>query len=389
MPTAKLTDAQCRAAKPRAKAYKLFDGAGLALVVLPSGVKSWRLFHRVAGKQRTTTVGLYPAVGAAEARRKAAEARQAADRGEATTSRRAAPPPGPTVRQACEDYWSGRGDTTAAYRSNVRRALEMHVWPKLGAEPVATLTRAEVLQVLLALDAQGRHEYVRKVRLWLAMPLDRCVELEQCAANVVRSIDPERAFGRRAVEHHAALALAEVPAFMERLGFERDLQSVLALKVLALTWVRTSELRMMRKAEIEGEVWRIPAAKMKRRREHLVPLSKQARELLAVAIGRSGGSEFVFPAAHREDRPISENAILYLIARMGYGGRMTGHGLRTVASTWANEAGWNPDAIERQLAHAPEDKVRAAYNAAVYWPERVRMMQAWSDWLLPAPAAAG
>jgi integrase len=97
----------------------------------------------------------------------------------------------------------------------------------------------------------------------------------------------------------------------------------------------------------------------------------------------------VVPAAHREDRPISENAILYLIARMGYGGRMTGHGLRTVASTWANEAGWNPDAIERQLAHAPEDKVRAAYNAAVYWPERVRMMQAWSDWLLPAPAAAG
>jgi integrase len=386
MPTAKLTDAQCRAAKPRAKAYKLFDGAGLALVVLPSGVRSWRLFHRVGGKQRTTTLGLYPAVGCAEARRKAAEAAETARRGEGVTARRSA---GPTVRQACEDYWASRGDTTAAYRSNIRRALEMHVWPRIGDEPVATLTRAAALQTLLALDAQGRHEYVRKVRLWLAMPLDRCVELEQCAANVVRSIDPERAFGRRAVEHHAALPLAEIPALMERLAMERDLQSVLALKLLALTWVRTSELRMMRKAEIEGDVWRIPAAKMKRRREHLVPLSAQARELLAVASARSARSEYVFPAAHRDDRPMSENAILYLLVRMGYAGRHTGHGWRTVASTWANEAGWNPDAIERQLAHAPEDKVRAAYNAAVYWPERVRMMQAWADWLLPAPAAAG
>jgi len=386
MPTAKLTDAQCRAAKPRDKAYKLFDGAGLALVVLPSGAKSWRLFYRVAGKQRTTTLGLYPAVGVAEARRKAVEARDAPDD---APGRRSAAPAGPTLRQACESYWASRQDTTAAYRGNIARALEMHVWPKLGAEPVATLTRAAALQVLLALDAQGRHEYTRKVRLWLAMPLDRCVELEQCAANVVRSIDPERAFGKRAVEHHAALPLAEVPEFMARLACERDLQSVLALKLLALTWVRTTELRMMRKAEVEGEVWRIPAAKMKRRREHLVPLCRQARELLAVAIARSGGSEFVFPAAHRDDRPMSENAVLYLIARMGYAGRMSGHGLRTVASTWANEAGFNPDAIERQLAHAPEDKIRAAYNAAVYWPERVRMMQAFADWLLPSPAAGG
>ena len=390
MPTAKLTDAQCRATKPRDKPFKLFDGAGLALVVLPSGAKSWRLFHRVDGKQRTTTLGLYPAVGCAEARRKAAEAREAADRGEDTTARRVAPPAaGPTVRKACEDYWAGRGDVTTGYRANALRALELHVWPKLGAEPVATLTRAAVLQVLLALDAKGRHEYVRKVRLWLALPLDRCVELEHCAANVVRSIDPERAFGRRAVKHHAALTLAEIPALMQRLTFERELQSVLALKLLALTWVRTSELRMMRKAEIEGDVWRIGADRMKMHRAHLVPLSHQARELLALAVARSGGSDYVFPAEHRDDRPMSENTILYLLDRMGYGGRMTGHGWRTVASTWANESGWNPDAIERQLAHAPEDKVRAAYNAAVYWPERVRMMQAWADWLLPAPAAAG
>jgi integrase len=386
MPTAKLTDAQCRAAKPREKPFKLFDGGGLALVVLPSGAKSWRLFHRVDGRQQTATLGLYPAVGVAEARRKAAEARvaSAGSGGPGKTAPRA----GLTVRQACEDYWRSRGDVTEAYRSNALRALDMHVWPELGGAPVATLTRADALRVLLALDAKGRHEYVRKVRLWLAMPLDRCVELEQCPANVVRSIDPERAFGRAAVKHHAAVALAEVPELMQRLAMERDLQSVLAMKLLALTWVRTTELRMMLAAEVEGDVWRIGAARMKMRRQHLVPLSRQAQALLAVAMERRGASPFVFPAPHRPDRPMSENAMLYLLARMGYGGRMTGHGWRSIGSTWANEAGWNADAIERQLAHAPVDKIRAAYNAATYWPERVRMMQAWADWLLPGPPAA-
>lgn len=390
MPTNRLTDAQCRAAKPRDKPCKLFDGGGLALVVLPSGAKSWRLFRRVDGKQQTITLGLYPAVGVAEARKKASEARTAAQTGAGSgPAGKTAPRAALTVQRACQDYWRSRGDVTESYRSNALRALEMYVWPELGALPVSALTRAEALRVLLALDAKGRHVYVRKVRLWLALPLDRCVELEQCAANVVRGIDPERAFGRAAVEHHAALSLPEVPAFVQRLALEADLQSVLALKILALTWVRTTELRMMRKAEIEGDVWRVAAERMKMRRPHLVPLSRQAKALLAVAVERSGSGEFVFPAPHRDDRPMSENAMLYLVARMGYGGRMTPHGWRTIGSTWANEAGWSPDAIERQLAHAPNDKVRSAYNAATYWPERVRMLQAWADWLLPDLPAAG
>lgn len=377
MPTAKLTDAQCRSAKPQAKAYKLFDGAGLALVVLPSGVKSWRLFHRVDGKQQTATLGLYPQVGAAEARKKAAEARAEAP-GPA-----AAPVVTLTVRAACDAYWQSRKDVTDGYRENALRGLELHIFPALGQRAVRHLTRAELLQALVTLDAKGKHSYVRKVRIWIALPLDRCVELEQCAANVARSIDPERAFGRRAVEHHAALSLVEVPDLLDRLAMERDLQSVLALKLLALTWTRTGELRMMRKDEIEGAVWRLPEARMKMKRAHLVPLPRQAQALLRQAIARSGPGPYVFPSDRRDDRPMSENSMLYLLGRIGYGGRMTGHGWRTVASTWANEAGWTPDAIERQLAHAPDDKVRAAYNAAVYWPERVKMLQAWADWLLP------
>ena len=170
-------------------------------------------------------------------------------------------------------------------------------------------------------------------------------------------------------------------SLLQRLALEAELQSVLACRMLALTWVRTTELRMMLWSEIEGDVWRIPAGRMKRRREHLVPLPSQALALLERLRLRARGRVYVFPSDRRLDRPMSENAILYLLHRIGYRGLMTGHGWRTVASTWANECGHSPDAIERQLAHAPGDQVRAAYNQAAYLPERRRMLQAFADWL--------
>ena len=135
--------------------------------------------------------------------------------------------------------------------------------------------------------------------------------------------------------------------------------------------------------EIDGDTWRIPKEKMKRRRDHMVPLSKQALQVLKNLALRKKGSIYVFPNDRRQDRPMSENAVLYLLGRMGYGGIMTGHGWRTVASTWANEAGHNRDAIERQLAHAPDDKVRATYNRAEFLDQRRTMLQAWADWLAP------
>lgn len=185
---------------------------------------------------------------------------------------------------------------------------------------------------------------------------------------------------------HAAITPAQVHTLMERLKFEDQLQSVIACKLLALTWVRTVELRTMLWAELEGEVdawhtWRIPAGKMKRRNEHLVPLSRQAVELLAIQRMRCRGSKYVFPGEHTILRPMSENAVLYLLHRIGYKGEMTGHGWRSVVSTWANERGYPPDAIERQLAHVPGDKVRAAYNRAAYLPQRKEMLQDWADWL--------
>lgn len=390
MPTLnKLSDTQCRAAKPRDKPYKMADGGGLALVVLPSGVKSWRRFYRIDGRLQTATFGLYPAVSLAEARKRAAETRSA------PPAPVAAPVPTLTMRAACDAYWAGRQDCSAEYREHALASLKHNLFAELGAVPVRDLTRAEVLRVLLLIDARGKPEAARRVRMWLAMVLDWCVEREHCQANVARTISAARAFSGRTVEHHASLPLSEVPGFMARLALEAELQSVLALKLLALTWVRTGELRSMHWAEIERDGagvptrWRVPASRMKMRRgvDHLVPLSRQAVELLAVLQQRAGSSPYVFPAERRQDRPMSEAAVLALIGRLGYVGRMTGHGWRSVASTWANEQGWHPDAIERQLAHMPGDKTRAAYNAAQHLPERVRMLQAWADWLLPTRAA--
>jgi len=135
--------------------------------------------------------------------------------------------------------------------------------------------------------------------------------------------------------------------------------------------------------EIDGDTWLIPAGKMKRRREHVVPLSTAAQGLLKVLKPRAGSSVYVFPADHRADRPISENAVLALLYRMGLKGKMTGHGLRSIGSTWANEAGYPPDVIERQLAHVPGDAVRAIYNRAQYMDQRRAMLEAWAAWLMP------
>jgi integrase len=383
MPTNCLTDAACKSAKPKEKAYKLFDGHGLHLVVNTTGSKLWRVSYRAGGKSQTASFGPYPLLTLAEARAKRDELRRALANGEAV-KRAAKPRVVLTLRQASEKYWEGRQDITAGYRANAEAALERHILPKLGERPVGQLTRADVLDVLSAMDAAGLSVYVRKTRLWLLQVFDWAVEHEHAAVNPCALIDPKKAFSKATVESFAAISLAEVPAFMARLDLEASVQSALACRLLALTWTRTQELRMMEWTEIEGDLWRIPAAKMKRRREHLVPLSTQALQIIALMRKRSRGGVYVFPNDRRLDRPMSENSILYLIGRMGYGGRMTGHGWRSVASTWANENGHDKDAIERQLAHAPDDKIRSIYNRAEYLPQRRAMLQAWGDWVMPA-----
>ena len=383
MPTDRLSDARVRSLKPGEKPVKHFDGLGLYVLVQPSGAKLWRLAYRIDGRPQTASFGAYPEVTLAEARRRRDALRATLRDGLDPRVKRAPPEPARiTLATACSDYWSRRGDVSAGYRSNAVRALEMHVLPLLGQRPIADITRAELLDCLGRMDAAGLHVYVRRVRMWLGLVWEWSVEHGHAAANIPATIRPERAFASRPVQHFAAVSLPELPALMQRLALEADIQSVLACRMLAYTWVRTGELRRMEWTEIDGDVWRIPAARMKRRRgDHLVPLSAQAVALLDRLRARSRGSVYVFPSDHRPDRPMSENAVLYLLHRIGYKGRMTGHGWRAVGSTWANERGHPADVIERQLAHEPDDDVRAVYNRAEYLPQRRAMLQAWASWL--------
>lgn len=381
MPTNTLNDARCRAARPLDKAQKLFDGGGLFLWVSPKGAKVWRLAYRVDGVPKTISIGPYPEVGLAEARAKRdalrAEVRAGVDPAQQRKQARA----GLTLADAVAQYWAGRRDVSDGYRATAMRGLELHLYPALGSRALASISRDDLLRELLRMDAAGLTVYVRRVRMWTEQVFDWAVELGLAQINPAAMIRPARAFSRVESVPMAAVALTEVPDFMSRLALEKDLQSVLACRLLALTWTRTGELRMMRWDEIEGDLWRISAARMKRRRDHVVPLSAQALAILEQLRARCRGSDYVFPSEHRLDRPMSENAVLYLLYRLGYKGRMTGHGWRALASTWANENGYGRDAIERQLAHAPDDKIRSLYNRAEYLPERRAMLQDWADWL--------
>lgn len=379
MPTNTLTDHKCRSAKPEAKDRKLFDGHGLHLFVSAKGAKTWRLAYRnEAGKQQTKSLGAYPLISLAEAREKSETLRKGIVNG---VSPKAKPKVKTTFWEDCEEYWGKREDVTPDYRANALRALELHLKPKLGSMPTAAIDRAILLDALNAMNAAGKYVFVRKVRMWSSQVFEWGKEQGRCSGNPADEINPKKAFGRRKVKSHASLELSVVHKFVDRLSFEDDLSSVLACRFIAYTWVRTNEMRMMRWDEVEGDVWLIGGERMKREKDHIVPLSRQAQEILAKMRARSRGSDYVFPADHRLDRPISDNTVLALIKRMGYQGEMTGHGWRHIASTWANENEYRGDAIERQLAHTPEDKVRSTYNRAEYIRIRTPMMQAWADWL--------
>lgn len=391
MPTNKLTDSKCKGAKPQDKAYKLFDGEGLHLSVSPTGAKTWRLAYRLNGTPKTKSYGAYPGVSLADARQKRDEDKALLRDGidpmaERQTERRRKTL---TLRQACELYWDGRKDLSAEYLLNITRALDRHIYPHIGTDDLGDIDRTKLLAVLMKMNAAGKFNYVRKVRIWLSAMFDWAVENEYCAINPAALIDPKKAFGHKKTEHFASLELRDIPAFMKRMRMEGDLISVLACRLMAYTWLRTKEIRFIEPKEIHGDQWTIPAGKMKRSKDHVVPLSRQAKAIIDQLIARQRGNRYLLEAEHTTERPMSENTVLELIDRMGYKGAMTGHGWRTVGSTWANEHGYKADAIERQLSHVPGDKVRSAYNRAEYIDERRRMLQDWADWLDACEVDAG
>lgn len=392
----KLTATECKNAKPRDKAYKLADGAGMFLLVQPNGAKYWRLKYRYAGKEKLLALGVFPDISLSEARQKRDAARKILDAGDDPSvakrekKRETVERSEQTFERVAREWHKKRSsEWSPAYAAKIMDSLEQNVFPSLGRRPIADITAKEMLDVLSKVEARGALEIASRVKQRCSSVFDYAITKLLTTSNPVLPL--RGSFQAPKSKNHARLKIEEMPEFMQKLAtYDGRKQTALAIRFLAYTFVRTGELRYAEWSEfdLDAAQWRIPAERMKMDEQHIVPLSKQVIALLEELKTFNGDGKLVFPGDRIPSRPMSENTILFALYRMGYRSKMTGHGFRGIASTALNEMGYRPDVIERQLAHAERDDVRAAYNYAQYLPERIAMMQHWADYLDAIAAGA-
>lgn len=384
-----LTDTAIRSAERREKPYRLYDSGGLYLEIHPNGSKYWRLKYRYASKEKRLALGVYGKVSLKEARADAAKAKDLLENGgdpaaQRRTEKRVRAVAAANTFEVVAREWLDRqaGQWTPAHAERVLVSLERDIFPVLGKAPVSKISPPELLATIRAIEDREALETAQRV-------LQRCSAVFQYAigtggADANPAVHLKGTLRARKPTHYAALMAKDLPEFLQKLdAYQGDPQTQNALHLLLLTFVRTGELRAARWPEfdLEGATWLIPAERMKMGRQHHVPLSRQAIDVLRCQKALTGKWELVFPSRSNLTRPMSENTILFAIYRMGYHSRATGHGFRATASTILNEQGWRPDVIERQLAHVEKNKVRAAYHRSEYLEERRKMMQAWADYL--------
>jgi integrase len=387
MPTS-LSDAKVRNAKARAKRYKISDGDGLFLFVMPNGSKYWRLKYYFNGKEKLLALGVYPDVSLTEARERRTQARRTlaagTDPGEAkkATKRSVTQARENTFEVIAREWHQKRAvKWTPKYAQKTLRRLELYLFPSLGACPIAAISTQEMLSVIRTIEARGADIAHRLLQICNQI-FSYAVITEMTNANPAASL--RGALTPLVKKSYAYIKPNELPEYLRKLkSYDGSLQTKHALRFLLLTFVRTGELRGAQWSEFDFDnaEWRIPAERMKMREQHIVPLSRQAVALLTELRSLTGLWQHVFPNQHKPTGQMSENTILYALYRMGYHSRATGHGFRSTASTILNEHGFHPDVIERQLAHTERNAVRAAYNHAQYLPERRKMMQWWADYL--------
>lgn len=387
-----LTDAAIRVAKPAAAQFKLFDEGGLFLIVRPSGGKLWRLKYRYLAKEQQLSIGRYPDVGLKEARERRDEARKiiAGGGNPAFEKKRAAVA---ASISAANTFSAVAGELIdKREREGLRdittgkaRWLLSLLESQIGQRPIAEIEPYELLEALKKVEASGRLETAKRLLAFSSRVFRYGVATARAKRNI--AADLQGALVAPKVKHHAAIIDPEGVGGLLRAidGFQGQPVTLWALKLAPHVFVRPGELRQAEWTEIdlEAAVWRIPASRMKMKREHVVPLSKQAVAILTEARGLTGTGRFVFPGQRTPKRPMSENTLNAALRRLGYGvDEMTSHGFRSTASTLLNESGkWTPDAIERALAHGDADGVRAAYHRGAHWAERVTMAQWWGDHL--------
>lgn len=354
---------------------------------MPTGSKKWRLKFRVNGKENKLSFGDYPLLSLAEAREKRDAARKLLLEGIDPAHHRAESRRNQAIRSEnlfsviAEEWLRNKRDGWSEHHAvRIRNQLDREVYPSLGVRPISEITAPDLLAVIRRVEERGALETAKKT-------LQMCGQIFRYAVMTGRaerdpSGDLRGALRTRSVKNMTRIDASELPELMRKIdSYQGQPETRLALKLLALTFVRTIELRHAEWSEIDAEKaeWRIPADKMKMARTHIVPLSRQALNVIEELRGLTGGGQWLFPHVWNCRRPMSENTVLYALYRMGYHSRMTGHGFRGLASTVLNERGFSSDWIERQLAHVEGNGVRAAYNHAQYLDGRRTMMQWWAD----------
>ena len=386
-----LTATSIKNARAVDKPLKLFDGGGLYLLVNPNGSRWWRFKYRYLGKEKLLSFGTFPDVSLKHARERRDDARKRLaediDPGEHRKAMKTA-----RVLRSENSFeivareWFGKHSPNwaAGHSDKLIRRLERDLFPWLGSRPIADITAPELLATLRRIESRGAIETAHRAQ-------QNCSQVFRYAVATGRAERDPTADLRGALSpvkerHHASITDPKrVGELMRAIdGYRGSFVTKCALRLAPLVFVRPGELRKAEWSEfdLDSAEWRIPAARMKAREQHIVPLAKQAVAILRELHALTGQKKHVFPGARTNGRAMSENTVNAALRRLGYAkDEMTGHGFRSMASTLLNEKGWHRDAIERQLAHAERNNVRAAYNFAEHLPQRRKMMQAWADYL--------
>jgi integrase len=387
-----LSDAAARNAKPGKSVVKLSDGGGLQLWVMPTGSKLWRLAYRFAGKQKKLSIGSYDDIGLASARerREAAKALLAAgvDPGQQKKLDRLAVSASQASTFeiiAAELLAKKRREGKASSTIGKREWLYGLAGEAFGKRPIAEISAPEILAVLRKVESKGHHETAHRMRSAIGEVFRYAIATARAAGDPTAALRGALTIPK--VKHRAAVTdPQELGGLLRSIyGFNGHPLTVAALKLMALLFPRPGELRLAHWGEFDlaNAVWTIPAARAKMRREHRVPLSRQAVEILETLRESTVGDGFVFPGLRSRLRPLSENTMNVALRRMGYSqDEATSHGFRATASSLLNESGkWSADVIERALGHQDPDEVRRAYARGEHWKERVLMNQWWADHL--------
>lgn len=384
----KLTDAALRNLK---EPGKHFDGGGLYLELTQAGGRYWRWKYRHAGKEKRLALGVYPVVGLKQARDLVAKARKSLEAGDdpgqqkKQAKAKAQHEAANTLKAVTEDWLKHQASRWEPVTfSRIRAAMEANIYPTLGDRPMAAVKPLDLKRVVAKIEARGSGDMAARVLQRMKAVFRWALVHERIEHNPMLDLVTGEILKPRTVNHRLALKEADVPEFLAKLAsYEGDPHTSHALQLLVLCAARPGEVRgaLWSEFDLDGALWIIPAERMKMRTEHRVPLSRQAVEVLRSMRRFSSDSKLAFPSPFYPSKPLSENTLNSALARMGYKNVATAHGFRALFSTVANEAGKNPDVIERQLAHQERNQVRAAYHRSTYLKDRVELMQWWADWL--------